>query len=84
MCHRLTLWSASFNREIEYLKKETQRCAQVGAEASLLKEESGQLQEQVQKAGGGRWTVWCVSRYVDVLKQTLDWLARDEDEDGVD
>lgn len=36
-----------FNREIEYLKKETQRCAQVGAEASLLKEESGQLQEQV-------------------------------------
>lgn len=36
-----------FTREIEYLKKETQRCAQVGAEASLLKEESGQLQEQV-------------------------------------
>ncbi|XP_073345988.1 neurabin-2 [Pagrus major] len=34
-------------KEIEYLKKETQRCAQVGAEASLLKEESGQLQEQV-------------------------------------
>uniref|UniRef100_A0A665VRQ9 PDZ domain-containing protein n=1 Tax=Echeneis naucrates TaxID=173247 RepID=A0A665VRQ9_ECHNA len=32
-------------KEIEYLKKETQRCAQVGAEASLLKEESGQLQE---------------------------------------
>ncbi|CAN9508748.1 unnamed protein product [Ophioblennius macclurei] len=34
-------------KEIEYLKKETQRCAQVGAEATLLKEESGQLQEQV-------------------------------------
>ncbi|XP_068439198.1 neurabin-2-like [Clinocottus analis] len=34
-------------KEIEYLKKETQRCAQVGAEASLLKEESGVLQEQV-------------------------------------
>ncbi|XP_071373762.1 neurabin-2-like [Centroberyx affinis] len=34
-------------KEIEYLKKETQRCAQDGAEASLLKEESGQLQEQV-------------------------------------
>ncbi|XP_037547465.1 neurabin-2 [Nematolebias whitei] len=34
-------------KEIEYLKKETQRCAQVGAEASILKEESGQLQEQV-------------------------------------
>ncbi|XP_075872748.1 neurabin-2-like [Nelusetta ayraudi] len=34
-------------KEIEYLKKETQRCAQAGAEASLLKEESGQLQEQV-------------------------------------
>ncbi|CAL1599920.1 unnamed protein product [Knipowitschia caucasica] len=34
-------------KEIEYLKKETQRSAQVGAEASLLKEESGQLQEQV-------------------------------------
>ncbi|XP_003453432.2 neurabin-2 [Oreochromis niloticus] len=34
-------------KEIEYLKKETQRCAQVGAEANLLKEESGQLQEQV-------------------------------------
>uniref|UniRef100_A0A3Q2CVK2 Protein phosphatase 1, regulatory subunit 9Bb n=1 Tax=Cyprinodon variegatus TaxID=28743 RepID=A0A3Q2CVK2_CYPVA len=34
-------------KEIEYLKKETERCAQVGAEASLLKEESGQLQEQV-------------------------------------
>ncbi|XP_039990570.1 neurabin-2-like [Xiphias gladius] len=34
-------------KEIEYLKKETQRCAQVGAEASLLKEESGQLHEQV-------------------------------------
>ncbi|XP_058476810.1 neurabin-2-like isoform X2 [Solea solea] len=34
-------------KEIEYLKKETQRCAQVGAEASLLEEESGQLQEQV-------------------------------------
>ncbi|KAA8581328.1 hypothetical protein FQN60_002909 [Etheostoma spectabile] len=34
-------------KEIEYLKKETQRCAQVGAEASLLKEESGQLQEQM-------------------------------------
>ncbi|XP_019118364.2 neurabin-2 [Larimichthys crocea] len=34
-------------KEIEYLKKETQRCAQVGAEASLLKEESGHLQEQV-------------------------------------
>nr|XP_057934182.1 neurabin-2-like [Doryrhamphus excisus] len=34
-------------KEIEYLKRETQRCAQVGAEASLLKEESGQLQEQV-------------------------------------
>uniref|UniRef100_A0A3Q4MFF7 Protein phosphatase 1, regulatory subunit 9Bb n=1 Tax=Neolamprologus brichardi TaxID=32507 RepID=A0A3Q4MFF7_NEOBR len=33
-------------KEIEYLKKETQRCAQVGAEANLLKEESGQLQEQ--------------------------------------
>lgn len=43
----VVLWSASFYREIEYLKKETQRCAQVGAEASLLKEESGQLQEQV-------------------------------------
>lgn len=41
------LLSSSFNREIEYLKKETQRCAQVGAEATLLKEESGQLQEQV-------------------------------------
>lgn len=39
--------SSSVRREIEYLKKETQRCAQVGAEASLLKEESGQLQEQV-------------------------------------
>lgn len=38
------------NREIEYLKKETQRCAQAGAEASLLKEESGQLQEQVEEA----------------------------------
>uniref|UniRef100_A0A8C6Q6G6 Protein phosphatase 1 regulatory subunit 9B n=1 Tax=Nothobranchius furzeri TaxID=105023 RepID=A0A8C6Q6G6_NOTFU len=36
-------------KEIEYLKKETQRCAQVGAEASLLKEESGQLQEQVEE-----------------------------------
>ncbi|KAG7227687.1 hypothetical protein INR49_029449 [Caranx melampygus] len=36
-------------KEIEYLKKETQRCAQVGVEASLLKEESGQLQEQVWK-----------------------------------
>jgi len=47
-----TVWhSASVNREIEYLKKEDQRCAQVGAEASLLKEESGQLQEQVR--GGG-------------------------------
>ncbi|XP_047232735.1 neurabin-2-like [Girardinichthys multiradiatus] len=34
-------------KEIEYLKKETERCAHVGAEASLLKEESGQLQEQV-------------------------------------
>ncbi|XP_077358416.1 neurabin-2-like [Festucalex cinctus] len=34
-------------KEMEYLKKETQRSAQVGAEASLLKEESGQLQEQV-------------------------------------
>ncbi|XP_061565211.1 neurabin-2-like [Cololabis saira] len=34
-------------KEIEYLKKETQRCAQAGAEASLLKEESGQLEEQV-------------------------------------
>ncbi|XP_017294398.1 neurabin-2 isoform X2 [Kryptolebias marmoratus] len=34
-------------KEIEYLKKETQRCAQVGAEADILKEESGQLQEQV-------------------------------------
>ncbi|XP_033840798.1 neurabin-2 [Periophthalmus magnuspinnatus] len=34
-------------KEIEYLKRETQRCAQVGAEAILLKEESGQLQEQV-------------------------------------
>uniref|UniRef100_A0A3B3ZFZ1 Uncharacterized protein n=1 Tax=Periophthalmus magnuspinnatus TaxID=409849 RepID=A0A3B3ZFZ1_9GOBI len=34
-------------KEIEYLKRETQRCAQVGAEATLLKEESGQLQEQV-------------------------------------
>ncbi|XP_029933444.1 neurabin-2-like [Myripristis murdjan] len=34
-------------KEIEYLKKETQRCAQDGAEASLLKAESGQLQEQV-------------------------------------
>ncbi|XP_077407243.1 neurabin-2-like [Vanacampus margaritifer] len=34
-------------KEMEYLKKETQRSAQAGAEASLLKEESGQLQEQV-------------------------------------
>uniref|UniRef100_A0A8C6SA36 Protein phosphatase 1, regulatory subunit 9Bb n=1 Tax=Neogobius melanostomus TaxID=47308 RepID=A0A8C6SA36_9GOBI len=34
-------------KEIEYLKRETQRCAQEGAEATLLKEESGQLQEQV-------------------------------------
>ncbi|XP_061822371.1 neurabin-2 [Nerophis lumbriciformis] len=34
-------------KEVDYLKKETQRCAQVGAEASLLQEESGQLQEQV-------------------------------------
>ncbi|XP_077595053.1 neurabin-2 [Stigmatopora nigra] len=34
-------------KEMEYLKKETQRSAQVGAEASILKEESGQLQEQV-------------------------------------
>ena len=34
-------------REIEYLKKETQRCAQDGAEASELQEESGQLEEQV-------------------------------------
>ncbi|CAG06578.1 unnamed protein product, partial [Tetraodon nigroviridis] len=34
-------------KEIEYLKKETQRCAQVGAEASALTEESGELQEQV-------------------------------------
>lgn len=37
-------------REIEYLKKETQRCAQVGAEASALTEESGELQEQVDEA----------------------------------
>lgn len=37
-------------REIEYLKKETQRCAQVGAEASALTEESGELQEQVDAA----------------------------------
>lgn len=34
-------------KEIEYLKRETQRCAQVGAGATLLKEESGELQEQV-------------------------------------
>lgn len=34
-------------REIEYLKEETQRCAQAGAETSLLKEESGQLEEEV-------------------------------------
>lgn len=34
-------------KEIEYLKRETQRCAQEGAEDTLLKEESGQLQEQV-------------------------------------
>ncbi|XP_029553621.1 neurabin-2-like [Salmo trutta] len=33
-------------KEIEYLKKETQRCLQDGAEASL-REESGQLHEQV-------------------------------------
>ncbi|KAK6301659.1 hypothetical protein J4Q44_G00277120 [Coregonus suidteri] len=33
-------------KEIEYLKKETQRCVQDGAEASL-REESGQLHEQV-------------------------------------
>ncbi|CDQ93259.1 unnamed protein product [Oncorhynchus mykiss] len=33
-------------KEIEYLKKETQRCLQDGAEASLM-EESGQLHEQV-------------------------------------
>uniref|UniRef100_A0A3P8YJC1 PDZ domain-containing protein n=1 Tax=Esox lucius TaxID=8010 RepID=A0A3P8YJC1_ESOLU len=33
-------------KEIEYLKKETQRCVQDGAEASL-REESGQLQDQV-------------------------------------
>lgn len=39
-----------FTREIEYLKKETQRCAQVGAEASALTEESGELQEQVDEA----------------------------------
>ncbi|XP_034050324.1 neurabin-2-like [Thalassophryne amazonica] len=36
-------------KEIEYLKKETQRCAQVGAEASPLKEESGHLQELAQE-----------------------------------
>lgn len=47
------LLSSSFNREIEYLKKETQRCAQVGAEANLLKEESGQLQEQVYEVPQG-------------------------------
>lgn len=45
----VTLICSLFNREIEYLKKETQRCAQVGAEASILKEESGQLQEQVKE-----------------------------------
>lgn len=39
--------NSSSTREIEYLKKETQRCAQVGAEASALTEESGELQEQV-------------------------------------
>lgn len=39
-------------REIEYLKKETQRCAQVGAEAEALTEESGELQEQVDEATG--------------------------------
>ncbi|KAL0983785.1 hypothetical protein UPYG_G00132780 [Umbra pygmaea] len=33
-------------KEVEYLKKETQRCVQDGAEVSL-KEESGQLQDQV-------------------------------------
>ncbi|XP_014065372.1 neurabin-2 [Salmo salar] len=33
-------------KEIEYLKKETQRCLQDGAEASL-REESGQLHEQI-------------------------------------
>ncbi|XP_041747652.1 neurabin-2-like [Coregonus clupeaformis] len=33
-------------KEIEYLKKETQRCVQDGAEASV-REESGQLHEQV-------------------------------------
>lgn len=38
------------SREVEYLKKETQRCAQVGAEASALTEESGELQEQVDQA----------------------------------
>ena len=48
-------WSNSifffiFTREIEYLKKETQRCAQVGAEDSALTEESGELQEQVDDA----------------------------------
>lgn len=41
----MSLWWL-FSREIEYLKKETQRCVQDGAEASL-KEESGQLHEQV-------------------------------------
>uniref|UniRef100_A0A8C5H146 Neurabin-2-like n=1 Tax=Gouania willdenowi TaxID=441366 RepID=A0A8C5H146_GOUWI len=45
-------------KEIEYLKKETQRCAQVGAEASLLKEESGQLQEQVMEGVTSGWAIY--------------------------
>lgn len=36
-------------REIEYLKKETQRCAQEAAEASVGEEEAGQIEEQVQE-----------------------------------
>lgn len=66
-------WSNSFffffAREIEYLKKETQRCAQVGAEASALTEESGELQEQVDEATktvlqnisiDGKWLYLCM------------------------
>ncbi|KAG7265309.1 hypothetical protein CRUP_012760 [Coryphaenoides rupestris] len=34
-------------KEIEYLKKETQCCAQDDAEASAVQEETGQLEEQV-------------------------------------
>uniref|UniRef100_A0A3P8W6F9 Protein phosphatase 1 regulatory subunit 9B n=1 Tax=Cynoglossus semilaevis TaxID=244447 RepID=A0A3P8W6F9_CYNSE len=36
-------------KEIEYLKKETQRCAQEAAEASVGEEEAGQIEEQVQE-----------------------------------